>query len=339
MRILIILILSGIIFYLLYLKDSPIEPLISPKPDSSSVKSPAKLTVPKESAASYIGKTEKEWIQKWGKPDRIDPSAYGYSWYVYSKDNTAYIQAGVENGKIVTVYALGDRVNVGPFKINEPVANVLRKASPEPNISIKEGREFYRFELSESDLNMRPLIPINNKVYAQLYFDQYTQKLSSVRYITTDVLLRQRPYSVVFHGKLPADPELPLKTQQEVEEANEKQILDMSNVIRQKHGLKALAPHEGASEVAFLHSKDMAVNEYFSHTSPNTGELSDRLDAGKVSYRAAGENIAANYTDGAAAVEGWLNSEGHRKALLNSSYTHLGVGVYKKHYTQNFITP
>ncbi|MFC0189022.1 CAP domain-containing protein [Fictibacillus aquaticus] len=339
MRILIILVLSGVIFYLLYLKDTPIEPLISPKPDSSSVTKQAKLTVPKDSAASYIGKTEKEWIQKWGKPDRIDPSAYGYSWYVYSKDNTAYIQAGVDKGKIVTVYALGDRVNVGPFKINEPVSSVLRKASPEPNINIKEGSEFYRFELSESDLNMRPLIPITKEVYAQLYFDQYTQKLSSVRYVTSDVLLRQRPYSVVFHGKLPSEGGLTGKAQRLVEEANEKQILDMTNVIRQKHGLKPLASHKGASKVAYLHSKDMAVNEYFSHTSPTKGELSDRLNKGKVSYRAAGENIAANYTDGAAAVEGWLNSEGHRKALLNPSYTHLGVGVYLKEYTQNFITP
>ncbi|MGK0698226.1 CAP domain-containing protein [Priestia flexa] len=53
----------------------------------------------------------------------------------------------------------------------------------------------------------------------------------------------------------------------------------------------------------------------------------------------AGENIASNYTDGPAAVEGWLNSEGHRKALLNNDFTHLGVGVYEKFYTQNFITP
>ncbi|MEK1830243.1 CAP domain-containing protein [Priestia megaterium] len=53
----------------------------------------------------------------------------------------------------------------------------------------------------------------------------------------------------------------------------------------------------------------------------------------------AGENIASNYQDGIAAVEGWLNSEGHRKALLNKEFTRLGVGVYEKYYTQNFITP
>lgn len=40
-----------------------------------------------------------------------------------------------------------------------------------------------------------------------------------------------------------------------------------------------------------------------------------------------------------AVVEAWLNSRSHRQTLLNAELTHLGVGVYKRHYTQNFIRP
>ena len=47
-------------------------------------------------------------------------------------------------------------------------------------------------------------------------------------------------------------------------------------------------------------------------------------------YQLAGENIAAQYMDGPSAVEGWLNSEGHRESLLESKFTHIGVGVYQK---------
>ncbi|MDY0396277.1 CAP domain-containing protein [Virgibacillus halophilus] len=36
-------------------------------------------------------------------------------------------------------------------------------------------------------------------------------------------------------------------------------------------------------------------------------------------------------------MQGWLNSKGHREALLNKDYTNLGVGVYKFYYTQNFL--
>ena len=81
----------------------------------------------------------------------------------------------------------------------------------------------------------------------------------------------------------------------------------------------------------------MSESDDFSHTSKKFGSLSDRLEAAKVAYKSAGENIAVNYTDGPAVAEGWLNSKGHRESLLNEEFTHLGVGVYQKYYTQNFI--
>jgi uncharacterized protein YkwD len=61
------------------------------------------------------------------------------------------------------------------------------------------------------------------------------------------------------------------------------------------------------------------------------------LTAANVPFQMAGENIAAHYVDGPAVVEGWLNSKGHRESLLSGDFTHLGVGVYQKYYTQNFI--
>ena len=82
----------------------------------------------------------------------------------------------------------------------------------------------------------------------------------------------------------------------------------------------------------------MAEGNYFSHTSPTKGDLSQRLEDEDIHYSAAGENIAANYVDSIAAVEGWLNSKNHREEMLKEEYTKLGVGVYHKFYTQNFIS-
>lgn len=65
--------------------------------------------------------------------------------------------------------------------------------------------------------------------------------------------------------------------------------------------------------------------------------LKERLASEEVYYLAAGENIAAQYPDAPAAMQGWLNSKGHREALLEDDYTHLGVGVYHFYYTQNFL--
>lgn len=143
----------------------------------------------------------------------------------------------------------------------------------------------------------------------------------------------------MYRGKLTEPEPVSDKKWNDIERASEQQILDITNVIRVKHGLARLKWDEGAAKVAFGHSKDMKDNKYFSHVSKKYGTLKDRLEKGDVKYREAGENIAYNYVDGPAAVEGWLNSEGHRKALLSPDYTHLGVGVDRKYYTQNFIKP
>ena len=63
----------------------------------------------------------------------------------------------------------------------------------------------------------------------------------------------------------------------------------------------------------------------------------ERLNLEEIAYSAAGENIAWNYMDAPDAHEGWLNSMGHRKNVFKKEFTHLGVGVVEKYYTQNFI--
>ena len=47
---------------------------------------------------------------------------------------------------------------------------------------------------------------------------------------------------------------------------------------------------------AYLHSEDMAVNNYFSHTSPNGTTFVQRIEAaGYTNWMALGENIAEAY--------------------------------------------
>ena len=59
-----------------------------------------------------------------------------------------------------------------------------------------------------------------------------------------------------------------------------------------------------------------------------------------ISYRTAGENIAKGYQSPEAVVRGWMNSPGHRANILNSSYTHIGVGYVASgnYWTQMFIS-
>lgn len=119
----------------------------------------------------------------------------------------------------------------------------------------------------------------------------------------------------------------------------ENRVLELVNVERQKAGLKPLEMDESVRQVARLKSQDMRKNNYFDHTSPTYGSPFDMLKQFGISYKSAGENIAQGYTTPEAVVQGWMNSQGHRANILNSSFTHIGIGYDSNgHYwTQMFI--
>ncbi len=126
-----------------------------------------------------------------------------------------------------------------------------------------------------------------------------------------------------------------------VADPDESKILKLVNAERSKAGARALAPSKDCAKLARMKSQDMVKNNYFSHQSPTYGSPFDMLKANKVSYMYAGENIAMNQT-AEAAFRSWMNSEGHRKNILNPNFTELGIGIAPKGdgsliYTQLFI--
>ena len=291
---------------------------------------------PNSGMGVLIGQDLAQLKETLGEPQRIDESLYGYQWYIYKTDYARYVQVGVENNKVVTVYAIGEIVDVTPFKLGQPIEEIFNTQVIATNIDIDINGNSYRFELNDTDINIRPLIKLGD-IFAQLYIDKFTGSLSSVRFLNDEMLVKQRPYELIFSGELIEPDEPSQEMWNLIEEGTEREILDITNVMRLRHNVKMLMWDEKTSVVAYGHSKDMSDSDDFSHTSKKFGSLSDRLEAAKVAYKSAGENIAVNYTDGPAVAEGWLNSKGHRESLLNEEFTHLGVGVYQKYYTQNFI--
>lgn len=123
----------------------------------------------------------------------------------------------------------------------------------------------------------------------------------------------------------------------------ENQVIQLTNQERAKYGLKPLKANWELSRVARYKSADMRDKNYFSHTSPTYGSPFDMMKNFGISYRSAGENIAAGQTTAQQVVQAWMNSEGHRKNILSASYTEIGVGYAsggsKSHYwTQMFIS-
>ncbi|MBR3941838.1 MAG: CAP domain-containing protein [Clostridia bacterium] len=108
-----------------------------------------------------------------------------------------------------------------------------------------------------------------------------------------------------------------------------KQVLDLVNAERTKHGLGKLTLDTKLNVVALAHSEDMAKNKYFSHTNLKGQSPFDRIKAAGVSYRNAAENIAVGQKSPEQVVKSWMNSEGHRKNILNGAFKKMGLGYVK----------
>lgn len=122
---------------------------------------------------------------------------------------------------------------------------------------------------------------------------------------------------------------------------DEMEVFNLINQKRTSAGLTKLKIDDETQNVARIKAKDMVDSNYFSHTSPTYGSPFDMLKSFKVSYKTAGENIAGNSSN-SKAVEAWMNSEGHKANILNSSFNYTGIGVvngskYGKIYVQMFI--
>lgn len=124
--------------------------------------------------------------------------------------------------------------------------------------------------------------------------------------------------------------------------AYQKEVVDLVNVERSKQGISPLTLDAQVSSVATKKSQDMIDNNYFDHNSPTYGSPFDMMKKFGISYKTAGENIAMGQKTPKEVVNAWMNSEGHRKNILNSKFTKIGVGVAKNskgqiYWTQMFI--
>jgi uncharacterized YkwD family protein len=128
------------------------------------------------------------------------------------------------------------------------------------------------------------------------------------------------------------------KTDQSISDMESK-VIELTNAERTKNGLAALKADNSLSGVAQEKSDDMQAKNYFSHTSPTYGSPFDMMRDFGVEYSSAGENIAMGQRSAEEVVDAWMKSEGHRKNILSSNFTHIGVGHTGEgnYWTQMFI--
>ncbi len=120
----------------------------------------------------------------------------------------------------------------------------------------------------------------------------------------------------------------------------EDQMLAMVNTERTSRGLSPLVMDKKLQDVARSHAQDMLERGYFSHYTPEGLSPFDRMDQAGISYVAAGENLAfsPNVT---LAMQGLMQSPGHRANILSKDFGKVGIGVisagiYGEMFVQEF---
>lgn len=91
-----------------------------------------------------------------------------------------------------------------------------------------------------------------------------------------------------------------------------------------------LAWNDRLFSAAARHSRDMATNNYFSHTGLDGRTASQRVAAEGYAWSWVGENIAAGQSSVTSVMSGWLASAGHCANIMRAEYRDVGVSCVQR---------
>ncbi len=102
------------------------------------------------------------------------------------------------------------------------------------------------------------------------------------------------------------------------------EVLKQTNRERLAAGLTPYSTFPAMQNAANVREDELTA--LYSHTRPDNSQCFTVLTQNGMGYRAAGENIAAGQTSPDGVMKAWMDSEGHRKNILDNTFSHMGVG-------------
>ncbi|WP_394232225.1 CAP domain-containing protein [Niallia oryzisoli] len=260
-----------------------------------------------------------------GAAKRSSYNEYGVEWFAYHENYQNFFMAAFdEENKVVGLFTNQDLLTSKQgIKIGSSMDVVLDQLG-EPSTSIRKGLISYQIE-NQGEYH---LFEVDNS-YVTVFYDKHeNQSVTAIQIISTDLEKQKDAYYSV--------------ESKELKEGFEYQLFDLTNAARVVHGLPVLSWDEAVTVTARDHSTDMAQNHYFNHTNLEGQSPFDRMKEDHISFRAAGENLAAGQLSSIFAHEGLMNSLGHRENILQPDFEALGVGVAfdaesRPYYTENFL--
>ena len=100
-----------------------------------------------------------------------------------------------------------------------------------------------------------------------------------------------------------------------------------ANKERTSRGVPALSLNPQLNKSASDKCAHMAKYDYWAHTAPDGTEPWVFFKKYLARAEATGENLAYGQDTHKKVIDGWMQSEGHKKNLLNSGFTNVGYAV------------
>ena len=273
-----------------------------------------------------IGNTREEVVNELGEPKRSTLNEYGVHWETYHENYQNFFMVAYDHeNKVAGLYTNQDLLSTKQhISIGSPKEQISTQFG-EPLSSIQKGWVSYQLQ-NNGEYHLYNM----DQSYVTIFFDKHEENTVTAIQIISEGLEKQKEN---FYG----DGNSVLK------EGFEFQLFDLTNATRVEHGLHPLSWDDHVKITARDHSADMAINQYFDHTNLKGESPFDRMEEDQISFRTAGENLAAGQISSIFAHEGLMNSIGHRENILQKDFESLGVGVAfdsneKPYFTQNFVT-
>jgi uncharacterized protein YkwD len=131
------------------------------------------------------------------------------------------------------------------------------------------------------------------------------------------------------NARMPERPSAPMPELDSLQLA----VLSEVNSARRRFGTGTLVDDPGLTRAAVLYSAELALRGRLDHFSsvPFRQTLRDRLRAERVSFSAAGENLArlglGKELVPRQVVTSWLNSPAHKHTMLDWRFSRSGIGI------------
>ncbi|MBK5462189.1 CAP domain-containing protein [Peribacillus sp. TH27] len=299
------------------------------QPETEQVKKPT-LEAPAEASFSVhnieIGDTKAAVEKLAGVAKRQTRNEYGVDWFAYHENYQNFFMVAYDtDDKVVGLYTNQDLISSKQgIKRGTPKEAVTEKLG-DPVTKLLKGNVYYQIR-SDGEYDMFEM----DKSYVTIFYDKHEKNtVTSIQIIDAELEKQKSAYFAE------ASPEL--------KNGFEYQLFDLTNASRVNHHLSVLSWDKQVKVTAQDHSADMAVNHYFNHNNLEGESPFDRMEDDKITFRMAGENLAAGQNSSIFAHEGLMNSIGHRENKLQKDFESLGVGVAfednaKPYYTENYLT-